>query len=308
MERVDADGRPEASTDDPRLARRYERWDDLDASYAALACKMASFQVLAELVGVLQYAEWLPRVPDYRRKQMLTAKLQDEVGHGHVTARVAEDLGADRQQILEAWLAGETKLLNIFHYDFESWEELGVAALIVNSAAIVQFQSLDKGTYLPYARALKKIEKEEAFHYHHALDLTHELLNEGTPAQRDRVHEAFHRWVGRTVVYFGPPDSQRVADNPSYQVGLKVEPNDVLRQRYLDRMVPVWEDLGLSCRELVRRSEDSTWDLSPLAIDWEAERRMLDQGGPAYERWKDQIRTSLDRNGRFRALLNPKAA
>jgi ring-1,2-phenylacetyl-CoA epoxidase subunit PaaA len=297
------------SDDDPRLAVKFQRWDELDDDYRKLARKMASFQVLAELVGVMQFVEWLPMVPDFCRKQMLTAKIQDEVGHGHVMARVAEDLGADRDAILWDWLEGRTKLLNIFHFDFKSWEELGMAALIVNSAAIVQFQSFDKGTYLPYGRALKKIEKEEAFHYHHALDLTHELLTHGTTVQRDRVHEAFATWLGRTLVYFGPPDSHLVANNPLYQAGLKVDSNDALRERYLDRMVPVWRGLGLPVDDFLSYDESAgRWATPGVPIDWAAEKKMLEGGGPAYERWKDMIRTSLEKNARYAALARGKAA
>src|SRR3954465_8541815 len=78
---------------DTRLATRYERWDDLPDGYAEAAARIASFQALGEIVGVLPFWEWIYRVPDYTRKQMLIAKVQDEVGHGQVTARVAQGLG-----------------------------------------------------------------------------------------------------------------------------------------------------------------------------------------------------------------------
>ena len=78
---------------------------------------------------MLQYAEWLDRAPGYTRRQMLMAKVQDEVGHGHVAARVAEDLGMPREQIFLDYLEGRLKVHNIFHYSFQSWEELGPGLL-----------------------------------------------------------------------------------------------------------------------------------------------------------------------------------
>lgn len=291
---------PASSSEDARLTPKYERWGAFSDDYRNIATKMVSFQVLAEIVGVLQFAEWLPRVPDFNRKRMLTAKIQDEVGHGHVTARVAEDLGTSREAIIRDWLDGKTKLLNIFHYGFHSWEELGTAALVVNSAAIVQFKSLDKGTYLPYARALKKIEKEEAFHYHHARDLTHEIHTCGTKVQRQRSQDAFETWLGRTLVYFGPPDLDTVEENPAYRLGLKVDANETLRQHYLERMVPVWKSVGLEVDHLVTYDEDAdAWDYGAVVIDWAAEKEMLREGGPRYEDWKTWIRSSFEKNGRY---------
>ena len=62
-----------------------------------------------------------------------------------------------------------------------------------------------KGVYLPYARALRKIEREESFHYQHALDLTHEVLTHGDAEQRRRVQEGFELWLPRSWPTSGRP-------------------------------------------------------------------------------------------------------
>lgn len=283
-----------------RLARKYERWDDMSDEYRAAAAKVAAFQSLAELIGVLPFADWVDRVPDFVRKQMLVAKVQDEVGHGHVMARVAEDLGHSRERILEDFTTGRTKLLNIFHYEFETWEEVGPAGLLMNSAAIVQFQSLDQGTYLPYARALKKIEKEEGFHYHHALDLTHQVLAEGTPEQRELVQRAFEMWFPRLLAYFGPPDTETYRENTGYRFGLKVDCNDELRQRWIAKMVPVFTDLGVHVDPALASYdvEAGRWDYAE--VDWQATKRLIEEGGPVYQRWVRHVSSSLERNARYR--------
>ena len=296
----------EASKDpvaDDRLAVKYERWDEMTDEYRATAARVAAFQSLAEVVGVLPFGEWIGRAPDFARKQMLIAKIQDEVGHGHVMARVAEDLGTPREQILHDFVERRTKLLNIFHYRFDSWEELGPAALLMNSAAIVQFQSLDQGTYLPYARALKKIEKEEGFHYHHALDLTHQVLTEGTTDQRARVQEAFERWFPRLIGYFGPPDSETYQQNTAYRLGIKVDSNDALRQRWIAKIVPVFRELGVEVDPSLA-SYDATADCwSYVDIDWVAMKELLTHGGPMYQPWVDHIAGTIDRNKRYRDAL-----
>ncbi|MEW6470751.1 MAG: Phenylacetic acid catabolic protein [Actinomycetota bacterium] len=293
---------------DPRLDTRYERWDEMSDEYRAAAARIASFQSLAEVVGVLPFIEWVEGAPDYARKQMLIAKIQDEVGHGHVMARVAEDLGVTREQILADFVAGRTKLLNIFHYRFESWEAMGPGALLMNSAAIVQFNSLSKGTYLPYVRALKKIEKEEGFHYHHAWDLAHEIMTEGTEEQRRRAQEAFETWLPRLLAYFGPPDSDTFTTNRMYRLGLKVDSNDHIRQRWLARIIPVFQAMGYRVPiELAHYDEDGEiWVYAQP--DWAEIKRIISEGGPAYQLYVEHIRGSLERNGPYRTAALARAA
>ena len=295
-----------ATATDDRLAEKRELWSDMSDDYRRGAARIAAFQALAEIVGVLPFSEWVERAPDFKRKQMLIAKIQDEVGHGHVMFRVAEDLGLDREDIIQGFTDGDTKLLNIFHYGFDAWEQLGPAALLMNSAAIVQFQSLKNGTYLPYVNALRKIEKEESFHYHHALDLTHEVLNTGTAEQRALVQEAFETWLPRLLAYFGPPDSHEVHENRMYQLGLKVDSNDDLRQRWLDRIIPVFVDLGVEVDPDLVRHDGEQWIYREP--DWVEIKQMLRDGGPRAADWRDHISSSMKRNRRYRRASFAAAA
>lgn len=293
---------------EPRLARKYELWDDMPDGYREGAARIASFQTLAELVGVMPYAEWIERAPDYARKQMLVAKVQDEIGHGHVAARVAEDLGVPRERILTDFVEGRMKLLSIFHYGFDSWEEFGPAALLQNSSAIVQFQALDRGTYLPYARALRKIEKEESFHYHHALDHTHQTMVNGDRAQRQRVQDAFETWLPRMLAYFGPPDSATYQDNPLYAFGLKVESNDRLRQQWLAKMIPVFSKLGVHVDPTLARYDEEAGRWEYAAPDWAEVKRVIRDGGPRYQDWRDKVASGLRRNSTYKDIAYRAAA
>ena len=88
--------------DNERLSTKYELWSEMPDGYREGIARVSSFQSLAEVVGVLPFSDWMGRVPDFARKQMFIAKIQDEVGHGHITARVAEDLGVPREK--DVWL------------------------------------------------------------------------------------------------------------------------------------------------------------------------------------------------------------
>lgn len=285
---------------DDRLAVKFDRWDPLSEDFRAGALRITSFQVLAELIGVLPFTDWLPRAPSLARKHMLMAKVQDEVGHGHVCARVAEDLGGNRVQILTDFAEGKTKVLNIFHYDFETWEEMGPAALLMNSAAIVQFQSLSRGTYLPYARALKKIEREESFHFHHAIDMTHETMTVGTTTQRRLAQQGFEDWLPRVLAYFGPSDADKIHTNPLYLLGLKVDSNHDLRHHWLTKVIPAIKRTGVVVDpDLVRPADEPGRWIFPDS-DWDEVKAVINGGGPASQRRVDQIRTALEKNSHYR--------
>jgi ring-1,2-phenylacetyl-CoA epoxidase subunit PaaA len=271
--------------------------DPMPDDYRNTAARIAAFQVLAELVGVLPFQDWIGRAPGLVWKQMITAKVQDEVGQGHITARVAEDLGRSREAILESYAYGEAKLLNIFHYDFLTWGELPIAALLMNSAALVQFRSLSRGSYVPYVRALKKIMREESFHYHLALEGTEVLLREGTDSQRAQVQEGLTLWWPRVLGYFGPDDSATYQENIAWQLRLKMDNNETIRQAWISKIVPVLKKLRLEIPDEQLEFDEDAKRWSYTQPDWpEIKRIIKEDAGPASQRRRQQIRTAFERN------------
>jgi ring-1,2-phenylacetyl-CoA epoxidase subunit PaaA len=165
----------------------------------------------------------------------------------------------------------------------------------------VQFQSLRHGTYLPYARAVKKIEKEEGFHYHHALDLTHQTMTEGDSRSRSLVQSAFDAWFPRVLAYFGPPDTIEHKRNPVYQMGLKVHSNSELRARWVAKIVPIFDGLGVRIDPaLATVDDDGTWVAAPL--DWDSVYAIIKRGGPRRQDWIEAISESVQRNDEYRQL------
>lgn len=271
--------------------------DWMPEEYRAEAARIVSFQALAEVVGTLLFAEWLPRVASVHRKRILTAKVQDEVGHGHILMRVAEDLGLPREQVMEEYLAGRRKLLNAFHYGFDTYCELPIGALLQNSAAITQFRSLVKGSYLPYVRALREIMREESFHFYNALDWTHELITAGTPRQKAEVEAGLVKWWPILVAYFGPPDAASVHTQPAMRWRLKVNTNDEVRQAWFTFIVPVLQGLGLTPPDPKLRydSELGRWEYTEP--DWAEVKAVINGGGPRSAYWKELVRKAYERDG-----------
>lgn len=275
--------------------------DPMPDEYRAQIVRIMGFQCLAEIVGGLMFAEWVPKTPGLLRKMMLTAKIQDEMGHAYYLLRTCEDMGLPRHRIVEDYLAGKSKLLNVFHFRIESWQEWPIAALVQNSAAIVQFKSLVKTSFRPYARALKRILKEESFHYHNALDLTRTIAEAGG-AHHAALQAGLEKWWPHVMAYFGPPevDSEHARQNMRWR--LKVDTTDSQRQAWLDSIVPILESLGLTPPDpALKRDAEGRWHYTEP--DWNQLRDIVRNGGPASAHWRERVRENYESHGWVRSLI-----
>src|SRR5207247_2307211 len=93
--------------------------------------------------------KWIPRAPTRKRKLSLTAKVQDEVGHGQILYRVAEDLGKSREQMFDDLVNGRTKFHNVFHYPTQTWGDVAVIGWLIDGAALVTQKALLDSSYAP---------------------------------------------------------------------------------------------------------------------------------------------------------------
>jgi ring-1,2-phenylacetyl-CoA epoxidase subunit PaaA len=286
-----------------RAGRKIQAWDWMPAAYRDAVVRMVGQQAVAEIVGSTMFSEVLDAAPTLERKAMLLAKVQDEIGHGHVCLRVCEDLGKSREEIMEDYFAGRIHLLNTFHYEFRNWPEIGPVRVLMTGAAAVQFASLVNTSYQPYARALKKILQEESFHYHEACDLTLSLRAANNPEHLAQMQAGIDEWYPRMLAYFGPPDAQSRHSAQLQEYGLKVNSNDEMRQLWLTKVVSLLRGWGFSIPDdRLEEVEPGKWDYT--RPDWAETRSLLKDGGPCsqrrlehamrYYRGSDWIRTALD--------------
>ena len=75
------------------------------------------------------------------RKLGIMAKVQDEMGHGQLLLRVAEDLlkpyGKNREDLMEDLFNGDLKFHNVFHMETKTWGDAGLIGWLVDGAAII---------------------------------------------------------------------------------------------------------------------------------------------------------------------------
>lgn len=297
-----------ARRDDPELVAAFEarvaggelieRDDWMPEAYREGMLRMAEHHANSEIIGALPEGEWITRAPSLRRKLALTAKVQDEVGHGQMLYRVSQDLGKSRDAMLRDLITGKTKYHNVFNYPAPTWGDIAMIQWLIDGAAIMNQKTLAEGAYGPYVRTMKRINMEEAFHFKSGEDIVLTLMS-GTKKQKRLCQDAFDRWWAPSLMFFGPPDKPDVENLPPMRWRMKVETNESLRQRFVDRFVPAAIDLGLNIHvvekdeagmvisktpdENIRLNEGTGhWEFTQP--DWEEFFRVIRGNGPCNEK------------------------
>lgn len=229
---------------------KIEADDWMPEEYRIQLIKLIAMHGISEIMGALPEKEWVPKTPTLKRKLSLMAKVQDEMGHGQLLIRVAEDLmaplGKSRENIMADLFSGRLKFHNVFHMDGKTWADAALIGWLVDGAAIVTQKMLAHTSYAPYARALKRIILEERFHAYHGEDMVIKL-GDGTEMQKEMMQDALNRWWPALLMFFGPPENGGLKSNQEQNIQFKIrfKTNEELRQEFLDKYVPQIRALGL---------------------------------------------------------------
>lgn len=237
-----------------RFLARIDSGDKIEATdwmpdeYRILLLKLIHMHGASEIMGAYPEKEWVPKAPTLRRKLSLLAKVQDEMGHGQLLLRLAEDLaiplGKRRDELITDIFTGKIKFHNVFHMEAPTWADAGIIGWLVDGAAIITQTALLDCSYAPYGRVLKRICAEESFHMHHGESIILSLA-EGTPSQRSMLQDALNRWWSSLIYFFGPVEvSTAAAKMTAYKIRSKT--NEELRQKFFSRYVPRIHALGLT--------------------------------------------------------------
>ena len=254
-----------------------EATDWMPDEYRESALRFIEMHANSEIMGALPEREWIGRAPSLRRKMSLTAKVQDEVGHGHMLYRVAEDLGKSRDSMIADLIAGKTKFHNVFHYPTFTWGDVAVIGYLIDGAALVTQKALLESSYAPYVRVLKRICAEESLHQRHGEDLVLELCS-GTPEQRQMFQEAVDRWWEPIMQFFGTPSTGR--RDVLLEWRLKTKSNEELRQRFFDMFVPKLWDLGISVPDPILAYNEAKGEWDWTDPDWASFWKVVKGDGP----------------------------
>jgi len=261
---------------------RIEPTDWMPEKYRKTLIRQIAQHAHSEIIGMQPEGNWLTRAPSLRRKAILTAKVQDEAGHGLYLYGAAETLGVDRSELVDMLHSGSQKYSSIFNYPTLTWADVGAIGWLVDGAAITNQVPLCRCSYGPYARAMVRVCKEESFHQRQGFQIMLTLAN-GTDAQREMAQDALNRWWWPTVMMFGPADDDSPHSEQNMRWGIKRISNDDLRQKFVDATVPQAELLGLTIPDddLQWNEERQSYDIGE--IDWDEFWEVVKGNGPCNE-------------------------
>jgi ring-1,2-phenylacetyl-CoA epoxidase subunit PaaA len=272
---------------------KIEADDWMPEGYRKELVRLISMHGISEIMGALPEKEWVPKAPTLHRKLAIMAKVQDEMGHGQLLLRVAEDLmsywGKDRDDIYQDLISGKLKFHNVFHMKAPTWADAGVIAWLVDGAAIVTQKMLLDCSYGPYARVLQRICAEEVFHMQHGESVILSLA-EGTPEQRQSLQEALERWWNPLLMFFGPPEGNELSKHQQINLRYKIraDTNENLRQMFLSKYIPRIWSIGLKIPDETLRFDDAEQKWMYKQPDWNEFKQIVGNNGP-----KSQERINL---------------
>ncbi len=257
---------------------RVEATDWMPDEYRARLIKFIEMHANSELMGALPERDWILRAPSLHRKLAVTAKIQDEVGHAQLLYRLVEDLGKPREKIFDDLVNGRTKFHNVFHYPTFSWGDVGIIAWLVDGAAVISQGALQRSSYAPYGRTMRRICWEEAFHLKHGEDIVLTAMM-GTEKQKRLMQEALERWWEPLMMFHGPPTPPEKDKDLAWRI--KTKPNEQLRQEFLSTYVRKIQEIGLKIPDpkLKYDRDKDRWVYTEP--DWDKLYAIVSGNGPA---------------------------
>ncbi|MBG9450603.1 ATPase AAA [Cytobacillus firmus] len=289
---------------------KIEADDWMPEDYRMTLIKLISMHGISEIMGALPEKEWVPKAPSLKRKLGIMAKVQDEMGHGQLLLRVAEDLmkplGKAREDIMQDLFSGRLKFHNVFHMEAPTWGDAGLIGWLVDGAAIITQTNMLNASYGPYARALKRICAEEVFHAQHGEAIIMALA-EGTDEQRAMVQDAVNRWWEALLMFFGPGDASTTGtskQDTTIKYRIRTKTNEDLRQDFFTKYIPRVLSLGLTLPDETMHFDQERELWVYKQPDWNRFKDIIKNNGPKSQERLGLRRTAYDTNKWVREALN----
>jgi ring-1,2-phenylacetyl-CoA epoxidase subunit PaaA len=112
------------------------------------------------------------------------------------------------------------------------------------------------------------------------------------------AQDALNRWWGPAIQMLGPSDKDSVNSAETMKWNIKVESNDVVRQRFIDRTVPQAHAAGLVIPDSELSFDESTGHWNIGEPDWDEFYRVIKGHGPC-NRKRLKARQDAEREGKW---------
>lgn len=212
---------------------------DNGALFAALSSLADNKQAIGR-----RYAYWCNGAPALEAAVAAAAMTQDEIGHARTLYPLLEDFAqgqADPRQLDPMTRTLRYHLAYLDH-DFRGWADFVATNFLLDSALTTFFEAAQQSSYEALAQRARKIVQEEQIHFMHAEGWVRRLAKAGGAVRASLVDALLRLW-NETLCWFGPENDATMQQ--LYREGVIDATPDELRSRYLGKVMPVLNEVGI---------------------------------------------------------------
>ena len=231
---------------------------------------LAALVNLIAVIGDNEYflgrrvSEWADAGPLLESTAACAAITQDKLGHSRAIYPLLEELPWPKAP---TGLQGEIDRARRYSVSFlddflPSWSHVVAALALVGPAVNVVLGSVEDSRYEALSRRAHRILDEEKLTSMYGESLVRQISYEGRGREllQERVNELFPEML----CWFGPDEESGI--EALRAEGLASMGNEEMRQKYLDRVVPLLQDCGIEVPVERNESEDR-WEYGELPWD-----------------------------------------
>lgn len=221
--------------------QQFDVGDPLPEEYRQLLYKVLKVGADTETSLLFPETDWLKCIidlaPTPADRIRITRLYWEELNHGWLFYKLWQDLGVtptadDYRGTREVYFA-DTAL--------DTWTDVVLMNCLADRVGLYQYRNMEGCSYLPLARIVPKIGRDEVGH----AGLGHENLTSlcATPRGRADAQRLLLKWYPVALDMFGRSGSRR--ERAYIAWGLKKLGNEALRQSFVREVRPLLEGLGL---------------------------------------------------------------
>jgi len=271
-----------------------EDLDEMTPRYRNVLVSTIHIAADLETMVLPTYLPAIRMAPTLGDKITVAAACQDELGHAQVMYRILEEFGYDTHDFLLKRDPSEWRTFQMVEYPHKDYIEFVVSLCFGDRAGFITTTDLEENcSFGPYSRSLRKVNFEEKFHVAHGEKWVAFFFDHSAET-RQRIQEAVDFYFPLCVSWFGMPDERKKrTDQLAYKI--RGASNDEMRQRYLTRIVPFCEKIGIKvpahydedlgkyvveyAQPIYLDEETRKWDYD-RQITWEEQLRIWKKGSP----------------------------
>ncbi|OFV97554.1 MAG: hypothetical protein A3H28_12550 [Acidobacteria bacterium RIFCSPLOWO2_02_FULL_61_28] len=208
--------------------------------YKDLFIKVMTIQADSELGGPHLYVErWVLAAPTAEDQMMLAKTAAEEIDHHRKFVKILAELNVDVSHQLKN--RSKDRILEIFRDPLETWADMGCFGTFIDRVGGYHLEDFSECSYLPAARIIPQILKEEKQHIAHGIQILTRLCQ--TPEGKAEVQKSLDRMYPRCLDMFGVTGSKRSEEY--LQWGIKKRNNEQGRTQYRAEVKKIIDQLGL---------------------------------------------------------------